>query len=192
MFFVRSARALGPQPSSRPVPTRAACAATAPTPSRLPLRTSTHIVYPAFDLAARACVQSAAQLRHVQHHNHGQHVLRALRVCPGPPALSRPLPLHAACAATSPRPPASWLTPRPASYALFSTRQLASSFNQPLSFDTSSVTDMTSMFYVRSARALCPPSLKSARPLARSLRRNRPHTLSPPAPHLDPLRMPCI
>ena len=34
------------------------------------------------------------------------------------------------------------------------TRQYASAFNQPLSLDTSSVTDMGSMFYVRSARAL--------------------------------------
>ena len=38
----------------------------------------------------------------------------------------------------------------------FSTRQEASAFNQPLSFDTSSVTGMSSMFRVRSARALRP------------------------------------
>ena len=46
------------------------------------------------------------------------------------PTLSRPRP-----------------TPHSASYALFSTRQYASAFNQPLSFDTSSVTDMTQMFH---------------------------------------------
>jgi hypothetical protein len=34
-----------------------------------------------------------------------------------------------------------------------STRQSASAFNQPLSWDTSSVTQMHQMFYVRSARA---------------------------------------
>ena len=34
------------------------------------------------------------------------------------------------------------------------TRQAARAFNQPLSFDASSVTSMASMFYVRSARAL--------------------------------------
>ena len=34
------------------------------------------------------------------------------------------------------------------------TRQEADAFNQPLSFDTSSVTDMSYMFFVRSARAL--------------------------------------
>jgi hypothetical protein len=37
---------------------------------------------------------------------------------------------------------------------LLSTRQLARAFNQPLSLDTSKVTDMSYMFYVRSARAL--------------------------------------
>ena len=35
-----------------------------------------------------------------------------------------------------------------------STRQQANAFNQPLSFDTSKVTDMKYMFHVRSARAL--------------------------------------
>jgi hypothetical protein len=37
---------------------------------------------------------------------------------------------------------------------LRSTRQNAFAFNQPLSFDTSEVTGMGNMFYVRSARAL--------------------------------------
>ena len=45
--------------------------------------------------------------------------------------------------------------PRPAScsasYPLLSTRQGAFAFNQPLSFDTSSVTDMSYMFYYASA-----------------------------------------
>eukprot|EP00964_Phaeocystis_antarctica_P096641 scaffold62917_cov58-Phaeocystis_antarctica.AAC.5 len=39
----------------------------------------------------------------------------------------------------------------PAWYALFLTRQGASSFNQPLSFDTSKVTDMSVIFYVRAS-----------------------------------------
>ena len=39
-------------------------------------------------------------------------------------------------------------------HALLSTRQYASAFNQPLSFDTSSVTTMHAMFSVRSAHAL--------------------------------------
>ena len=42
---------------------------------------------------------------------------------------------------------------RPASYALHLTWQRADAFNQLLSFDTSSVTTMKDMFYVRSARA---------------------------------------
>ena len=46
--------------------------------------------------------------------------------------------------------------PRPTLHARLSTRQRADAFNQPLSFDTSKVTDMRRMFYVRSARALAP------------------------------------
>ena len=38
------------------------------------------------------------------------------------------------------------------------TRQNTSAFNQPLTFDTSSVTSMIGMFRVRSARALWPPT----------------------------------
>ena len=80
-----------------------------------------------------------------------------------PPALSQALPMHAACAAAThvlpppgpaPAPlPTHTPTPRPARRPI-STRQGATTFNQPLSFDTSSVTDMHNMFYVRSARAL--------------------------------------
>jgi len=55
-----------------------------------------------------------------------------------------------------------------------STRQLAKAFNQPLSLDTSEVTDMRYMFYVRSARALAPNSLESGLPRACRLRRRRP------------------
>ena len=58
------------------------------------------------------------------------------------------------CPAADPRRPASRPTPRPASHVLLSTRQGAYAFNQPLSFDTSSVTDMNEMFAVRSAHAL--------------------------------------
>jgi len=53
-----------------------------------------------------------------------------------------------------PRPPASWPACRRSFYALpFDSRQNAYAFNQPLSWDTSSVKDMYRMFYVRSARA---------------------------------------
>jgi hypothetical protein len=46
-------------------------------------------------------------------------------------------------------------SPRIACLSL-STRQVASVFNQPLSLDTSKVTNMVHMFTVRSARALVP------------------------------------
>ena len=45
---------------------------------------------------------------------------------------------------------------RPSTYASLSTRQAATAFNQPLSFDTSKVTNMRFMFKVRFARALTP------------------------------------
>ena len=57
-----------------------------------------------------------------------------------------------------------------------STRQEASAFNQPLSWDTTKVTTMQGMFYVRSARALAPNSLESG--LSRGCRLRR-HRLTP-------------
>ena len=69
----------------------------------------------------------------------------------------------------------------PTLHALLSTRQGTTAFNQPLSFDTSKATDMSYMFYVRSARALRPiPS----RVFACTLLAPPPsHTLPPPSPH---------
>ena len=68
-----------------------------------------------------------------------------------------PSPSHAARAAAAAPPSALQYcfaaAPHPASRALFSTRQGALSFSQPLSFKTSKVTDMSYMFDVRSARA---------------------------------------
>ena len=55
-----------------------------------------------------------------------------------------------------------------------STRQRAWAFNQPLSWDTSKVTNMGWMFQVRPARALAPKSLESSLPRACRLRRRRP------------------
>ena len=69
------------------------------------------------------------------------------------------------------------------------TRQLAYAFNQPLSFDTSKVTDMAYMFYVRSARALAPNSLESGLPPCTPLAPPPPHALPPPGLHLAPHRM---
>ena len=61
-------------------------------------------------------------------------------------------------------------------------RQYASAFNQPLSFDTTKVTDMNRMFSVRSSP--CPaPNLQSSPPPARCVRRGRP---PPPASRAAP------
>jgi len=60
----------------------------------------------------------------------------------------------------APPPPHALLPPgphlAPHRMPLPSTRQEARKFNQPLSLDTSKVTDMLGMFHVRSARALAP------------------------------------
>ena len=77
---------------------------------------------------------------HLQRHDHALDVLRE-------PHLRRRHPN----ALTPPGP-----APLPASHARLSTRQGAWAFNQPLSFDTSNVTNMGYMFAVRSARALTP------------------------------------
>ena len=71
-------------------------------------------------------------------------------------------PVHAACIAathaTPSRPPGP--IPLPASHARLSTRQGVAKFNHPLSFDTSSVTNMYRMLNVRSTRALAPTALR--------------------------------
>ena len=85
-------------------------------------------------------------------------------------------------------PLASRPAPRPASYALLPSRQGARAFNQPLSFDTSKVTNTGFMFSVRSARA---PNLQvrpsPSAPHAYRLRRYRPHA---PTPSRLPSRLP--
>ena len=81
------------------------------------------------------------------------------------PAPTPPLIQALACARLAPlrRPTPSRLPARmpPAPYARLMTRQGASAFNQPLSFDTSNVTDMSGMFDVRSAPAPPPPLIQS-------------------------------
>ena len=149
MFHVRSARALPPSLESgspRACRLRPPSALPPPGPYRAP-----HRKCPPSDSAARVDVQPAAELRHVQRHEHGRHVSGALRTRPTPPS---PPPARCAYAAISPR-PLSRLAPCPASYALLSTRQWAYAFNQPLSFDTSSVTNMADMLAV-CRRALVP------------------------------------
>ena len=104
------------------------------------------------DLAGHECVQPAVDVRHVQRHYHGLHVSGALRACPCHPLTSRSHAArhlsHRPHALPSPGPPAA-LSSMPS----LRTRQRVTAFNQPLSFDTSSVTTMEYMFYVRSAPA---------------------------------------
>eukprot|EP00964_Phaeocystis_antarctica_P113311 scaffold77359_cov53-Phaeocystis_antarctica.AAC.1 len=59
MFWVRSARALAPAAFSWALPVHAACAATAPTPSRLPSCTSPRIICPPFDLQGASSLSDA-------------------------------------------------------------------------------------------------------------------------------------
>ena len=74
-----------------------------------------------------------------------------------------------------------------ASHTLLLTRQGASAFNQPLSWDTSKVTNMGYMFHVRSARALAPKlALRRAFPVHAAFAPPPPHCLPPPGAHLAP------
>ena len=147
-------------PCARCCPTRPI----APAPSGL--HTSPNIVCPAFDSAARVQVQSAGELRHVQRHEHGRHVPRALaaRALATQPftrgsSVCTPLAPATAPRALAPAPSGPH-TSTPYHMLCFRPRQDASAFNQSVSFDTSRVTDMAGMFIstVRSPRVLCPPS----------------------------------
>ena len=161
--------ALAPKPSFGPFP----CMPPTPRPVPPPWYTSRagplvpHRT-PFFDSAGSVIIQPATELRHVQGHNNERHVLCALHACPVAPhpAFIRAVSVHA----SAPRPgPASLVPPGPDLSCRIvrpsSTRQKASSFNQPLSFDTSKVTIMAFMFYVRFTRVPCgpPPSLHSGR-----------------------------
>jgi hypothetical protein len=74
----------------------------------------------------------------------------AKQVDPLPPAC------HLCAPCNCPSAPAPGLLSLAPWHALLSTRQAAYAFNQPLSFDTSKVMNMRSMFHVRFARALPP------------------------------------
>ena len=147
MFFVRT---LAPTSSREPFPAKAACAvAPAPRPltSRGPHLPPRRMPTPC-DSAVRGRLQSAADPRHVQGHNHGGHVLCAY---PRPDNQPRALPCKGACASpprTTLSPPGARKSPRVVCPHL-ATRQDVAAFNQPLNLDTSKVTTMESMFYVR-------------------------------------------
>ena len=84
------------------------------------------------------------------------YVRSRLRLLPNTPELGHTL---AACAADSPFPLCHISVPYafPSDGCLLWTRQYAAAFNQPLSFDTSSVTGMKQMFDVRFRLRLLPP-----------------------------------
>ena len=152
MFHVRSARALAPlEPSVGPLP----CMPLAPTLAHTLPPPGPHLAphrMPSFRLsAARVGVQPAAELRHFQRHSNAGDVLRALPPVTCPQSAVDP-------ALLAPRSPAASRLPGRTSPRTacppFDSRQHASAFNQPLSFDTSSVTNMYRMFVVR-----CGPNL---------------------------------
>ena len=124
-----------------------------PQPSQLSQH-SAQFVCPPFDSAGRVGLQPAGEFRHLQSEIHESNVSGTLRRFL-PPISSRTFStLHTVYAGPLP----TFNLPRPAFrptlYALRSTRQSASAFNQPLSFDMSSVTSTGKMFQVRSAHTL--------------------------------------
>ena len=139
VFGVRSKRGL-PSTCSRYLP----CPLLAPpSPTILPYprpHLVKHCICPPFVSAVRG-VRPVAGLRHLQRQNHARHVLRALR------AWSAPRYRRIPCISG---------IPDLAVFPCFDSRQGTPDFNQPVSFDTSSVTDMSWMFLVRSARSLPP------------------------------------
>ena len=157
-----------------------------PPPSHLPARTSPRVVCPPCDSADRGCLQPAAELRHVQGHNDAVHVLCAYARSDLQP---RALPCNAARAVAPARRPLTSRGPHLPPRRMPTLRQGAGAFNQPLTLDTSKVTDMETMFAVR---ALAPTSSREpfpAMPLAPS---PPPTALSPPSPNRPPRRMPTL
>ena len=149
MFQVRSAHTLKPRACSRAYRVWRYCPAYAHPPP-YPAHLAPHIVCPPIDSTGSVIVQPTGDLRYVQGQSHGRHVSGALHTCSDPHSVySRGPP---AVLVRTPVPRAAPLAPL--SYAILSTRQLASSFNQPLFFDTSKATDMYAMFAVRFARSL--------------------------------------
>ena len=154
-----------PTALSRTLPERAACVAAT---QRLHASRAVYLfprrqyhLFPPFDSAVRDGVQPAAQLRHVQGHDHGKDVRSALRACPGPPSLeSWAIPVHAGCVAATQRPHASRAAPRRASHARLLLAPRSPTASQPRGRPMSSL-----------ARALVwAPNLQSSPPLARRSR----------------------
>ena len=113
MFYARSSPCPAPNLHSRALsPAHTLLAPRSPAASRLPTRvprTAPHVpsFRHSFRLTERIGVRSAAELRHLQRHGHGRHVLRALLPVPCPESAVSPTP--ARClpprSATAPRLP---------------------------------------------------------------------------------------
>ena len=202
MFVVRFARPRCP-PTSLPRMPHAACrrmphAAYAcrlrpskrrPTPSRFPAHTSPHVAY----------LPSAWQfaLAFNQPLNFDTPSVKTMSymflVRPSRPRPSHQCPPFNACTTVVRRlPPADpYTSPRTARmHPPSDSRQGASAFNQPLTFDTSSVTTMRQMFYVRSSPRALPPICVVKPSPARCLHRGRPPPPASQPVYLAPRRMP--
>lgn len=155
-----------------------------PPASKRELQLAPHRVPCARPSAGRASIQPEDRIyRHVQSHGHERHV-RGAR----PPV--RPL-CPQICAESRPPPPCPACDP--------SGTQGASAFNQPIKFDTKSVTDMSDMFEVRASPRPRPPTQSAVapsplctrcRPAASTPRGHPPPPASRPAALPAP-RVPC-
>ena len=102
--------------------------------------------------AGRDGLQPAPELGHLRRHGHELHVYGALLPAPRPPQPAVAALSPARCMHTPRSPAASRLPARSLPRTVCPAcdpRQYARAFNQPLSWDTSRVTDMRYTFYVR-------------------------------------------
>jgi hypothetical protein len=158
MFAVRSARALTPKPWVGPsVPRARRLRCPRPTPPASRPCTSPHIACSslstrqyasAFNQSLSFDTSKVADMRYMFQVRSARALAPKPWVGPSPCTPLAPPPPHALPPHGAQLAPHRMLLP--------STRQGASAFNQPLSFDTSKVTNMWAMFIVRSARALAP------------------------------------
>ena len=153
---------------------------------------SPRAAYPPFDSAARHGFQPAAELRHVQRHGHGLHVLRALRACPAPQPSVGAFPVHAPLAP----PPLQHAASRPAA----SPRVAYPPFDSAARHGFQPVAELRHVQRhehaqdVQGALRACPAALgfgQTLVPLRAACAAPAPRPASrSPAPHLAPHRMP--
>jgi len=191
MFYVRSPRVPWPPAFSRAFPVHTPLAppplhaASRPAPPRPASHT------PAFDSAARYGFQPAAELRHIQRHGHGLHVLRALRACPAPQPSVGAFPVHAPLA-----PPPLHAASRPAASprAAYPPFDSAARHGFQPAAELRHVQRHEHAQHVQGALRACPAALgfgQTLVPLRAACAAPAPRPASrSPAPHLAPHRMP--